>query len=74
MPKEERAIGIGARLIDEDRGSESAACFENAVAWDIIDGDGAVYLRVEDYQTVEFPNGTDPDKLAPIRAAIEGTS
>ncbi len=35
-----KAFGVAARLIAEDQEGDSAACFEQAVAWDIVDAAG----------------------------------
>ena len=35
-----RRAGVAARMVSEDGGGESPACFEKAVAWDVVGADG----------------------------------
>jgi hypothetical protein len=49
------------------RGQGESAGFDAQV----LDESGNVYLRMEDYRTVELPGAVDADRIAPIRSVIE---
>ncbi|HSF43078.1 MAG TPA: SDR family NAD(P)-dependent oxidoreductase, partial [Thermoanaerobaculia bacterium] len=45
---------------------------DGAVEARVVDGEGNVYVSLSGYRTVELPGGVEPDRLAPLRAAMEG--
>ncbi|HKV12191.1 MAG TPA: SDR family NAD(P)-dependent oxidoreductase [Thermoanaerobaculia bacterium] len=45
---------------------------DGAVEAQVVDGEGNVYVSLSGYRTVELPGGVEPDRLEPLRAALEG--
>jgi hypothetical protein len=40
----------------------------------VVDEEGNVYLSLSGYRTIELPGGLEPERIAPLRAAMESLS
>jgi hypothetical protein len=58
--------GNGGRLTAVARTRED----DGAVDADVVDDEGNLYVTLTGYRTVELPGGIDPERLAPLQAAM----
>ncbi len=45
---------------------------DGAVDAVVVDPEGNVYVALSGYRTIELPGGLDPERIAPLRAAVSG--
>ena len=65
-------LSLVERAVSRLQETEAAETAAKETDDGVRDEAGAVYLRIEDYRTVELPDALDPESLSQVRQAFGG--